>query len=211
MWFVRSKYVESKLLSHLHNQSQLYVIAITSHLLITLPPTTSTFDYVTFWFSLPPEKWKRIKEDNATQIIMWNSQFWFKDGSIVVQAKSTQYCIHESILSLHLNILKDCFRMPQPGGEPTVDGCPMLHMTDSSCGHWTPTLTSLWDLSVRHLVLSNEKNHNWMFMNHPYIWKPIPFEMTSTTIRLGRKYELNRFVNAAIGQLMQAFLRELKA
>ncbi|KDR77419.1 hypothetical protein GALMADRAFT_65536 [Galerina marginata CBS 339.88] len=147
--------------------------------------------------SAHPTKRKRVNEEtdsiaNGVPSIERSSQFWFKDGSIVIQAESTQFRVHHSVLSLHSTVLKDCFQLPQPDGEPTVEGCPVLHLSDSpkDIEHLLSLFYALYDTADFR--------------------KPIPFAITSVTIRLGRKYDLVRFVEDAIGRLNHGFPKTLQ-
>lgn len=59
-------------------------------------------------------------------------QFWYADGNVVLQAESTQFRVHRTLLSLHSVIMKDCFDCPQPVDNETVEGCPVIHLSDSA-------------------------------------------------------------------------------
>ena len=75
-------------------------------------------------------KRRRIDEDDSPSIT--RSELWLADGNLVIQAESTQFRVHRSFLSMHSNILKDCFGIPQPEEQETVEGCPVVHMSDSA-------------------------------------------------------------------------------
>ena len=58
------------------------------------------------------------------------SAIWYDDGSVVVQASSTQFRVHRSILSAHSCVLKD---MPVETEEVMlVERCPILYLSDSA-------------------------------------------------------------------------------
>lgn len=59
-------------------------------------------------------------------------QFWFDDGNIILQSENVQFRIHRSVLSMHSNVMKDCFSYPQPSDGPAVKGCPVVHVSDSA-------------------------------------------------------------------------------
>ncbi len=59
-------------------------------------------------------------------------RFWYADGNVVLQAEETQFRVHRSLLSLHSEIMKDCFECPQPVDDDLVEGCPVIHLTDSA-------------------------------------------------------------------------------
>jgi len=63
------------------------------------------------------------------------STFWFDDGNVILQAENTQFRVHRSLMSLHSNVFKDMFSMPQPTDTMTmrsVDGCPVITLFDKA-------------------------------------------------------------------------------
>jgi hypothetical protein len=56
------------------------------------------------------------------------SEIWYDDGSVVIQANSTQFRVHRSILSAHSSVLKDMV----PNAEELVEGCPIILLSDSA-------------------------------------------------------------------------------
>ena len=56
------------------------------------------------------------------------SAIWYDDGSIVIQAGSTQFRVHRSILWANSPVLKDML----PVDEELVEGCPILRLSDSA-------------------------------------------------------------------------------
>jgi hypothetical protein len=77
----------------------------------------------------PSAKRKRTDEDDGSGRIT-RSKIWFADGNLVIQAESTQFRVHGSVLSMHSSVLKDCFAIPQPTEQESVEGCPLVHMPD---------------------------------------------------------------------------------
>jgi len=75
-------------------------------------------------------KRQRTDEDGSPSVT--RSELWLADGNLVIQAESTQFRVHRSILSMHSNILNDCFGIPQPEEQETVEGCPIIHVSDSA-------------------------------------------------------------------------------
>ena len=63
---------------------------------------------------------------------------WFDDGSIVLQAESTQFRVYRGILAANSPVFKDMFSLPQPNGEELVEGCPVVTLHDSAVdmGHF---------------------------------------------------------------------------
>lgn len=83
--------------------------------------------------SQPASKRKRDEDGEPSADPLIRSDIWFKDGNVVLQAGGTQYKVHQSILSINSTVFADMFLVPQPtsGGE-TVEGCPLVHLTDSA-------------------------------------------------------------------------------
>jgi hypothetical protein len=85
----------------------------------------------------PPLKRQRrddVQEDTETQPLQ-RSRFWFDDGNVILQAENTQFRVHRSLLSLHSNVFKDMFSMPQPMDTATtlnVEGCPIITLSDKA-------------------------------------------------------------------------------
>lgn len=63
-----------------------------------------------------------------------SSEFWFNDGNVVLQTKTTQYRIHSSLLSIQSSVFEDMFAIPQPeqSAQPLLEGCPVVLVTDSA-------------------------------------------------------------------------------
>ena len=84
----------------------------------------------------PPTKRPRTSESSPSpegiDPVKRSTQLWFDDGNVVVQAESTQFRVHRSVLSLHSQIMKDCFSCPQPADAPMVEDCPVVHLSDSA-------------------------------------------------------------------------------
>jgi len=116
-------------------------------------PSTTTMDAATD--SQPPRKRSRISEideshasglhgDSNPQVTR-STDYWFSDGSIVLQAEWTQFRVHRSTLALYSSVFRDMFEIPQPDNcEPMVDGCVLVHLPDSR-DEITEMLASLYN------------------------------------------------------------------
>ena len=73
-------------------------------------------------------------DDNAnpSSEITRVEEFWLKDGNVILQVESSQFRVHKSVLAMHSNIFKDLFDVPQPEGELLIEGCPVVHLSDSA-------------------------------------------------------------------------------
>jgi hypothetical protein len=69
---------------------------------------------------VPPAKRQRREETPAIPIV--RSKIWYDDGSVVLQAESTQCRVHWSVLVQHSTVFADMRQIPQPPDEPTVEG-----------------------------------------------------------------------------------------
>lgn len=61
--------------------------------------------------------------------------FWFKTGNFVLIANNkVAYRIHGDVLGRKSNVFNDLLdldKVPRPESEDTMDGCPVVHITDS--------------------------------------------------------------------------------
>lgn len=58
------------------------------------------------------------------------SEIWYDDGSVVLRAHSTQFRIHWTILSSS-SFFRDMRGLPQPPDQASVEGCPLIELSDS--------------------------------------------------------------------------------
>ncbi len=61
-----------------------------------------------------------------------DEEIWFDDGNIVVVAGDTAFKLYRGILSSVSPVFKDLFSMPQPETTETMDGCPVVLLSDSA-------------------------------------------------------------------------------
>ncbi|KAJ7821122.1 hypothetical protein B0H14DRAFT_2519490 [Mycena olivaceomarginata] len=73
----------------------------------------------------PPTKRQHIENASITR-----SKVWYKDGSIMLQAESTQFRVHWGVLSQHSDFFADLEGLPQPNDRPTVNGCHIIELQD---------------------------------------------------------------------------------
>ncbi|KAJ7741497.1 hypothetical protein B0H14DRAFT_2989372 [Mycena olivaceomarginata] len=74
----------------------------------------------------PPTKRQRTEDASITR-----SKVWYKDGSVVLQAESTQFRVHWGVLSGNSTFFRGLEDLPQPSDQPTVDGCPIVELPDA--------------------------------------------------------------------------------
>ena len=58
------------------------------------------------------------------------SDFWFRDGNIVVIAGSAAFKVHRGQLERHSEIFRDLFSIPQPLEQDMIDGCSYVELPD---------------------------------------------------------------------------------
>jgi hypothetical protein len=79
-----------------------------------------------------PTKRSRTDASNAEPPTPERGDPWLDDGNIVLQAGSEQFRVLRSILSASSSIFSDMFSIPQPVDEKLVDGCPVVHVSDTA-------------------------------------------------------------------------------
>ncbi|KAJ7200045.1 hypothetical protein B0H12DRAFT_554556 [Mycena haematopus] len=121
---------------------------------------------------------KRQRTENAP---ITRSEPWNNDGSVVLQAANRQFRVHWSVLARHSSVFRDMQGLPQPPGEPTVDGCPVVELSDDpddvACLPYTLTL--------------------------PFIQrqKATSLSLVGALIRLGRKYDFKDLLDSVVACL----------
>ncbi|KAF7307665.1 BTB domain-containing protein [Mycena kentingensis (nom. inval.)] len=109
------------------------------------------------------------------------SSLWHQDGSVVLQAASTQFRVHWSVLSLHSGFFKEMQTLPQPPGSVLVENCHVVELHD------TPN-------DVQHLL---EALYDPTLFGQPML----PFASIAGIIRLSRKYDFQNLLQTAARRL----------
>lgn len=91
---------------------------------------------------------KVMYTSNAMAISQPSSErgiIWYNDGNIVIQASSTLFRVHCSVLAHNSEVLRDMFLMPQPPcvDEGDVEGCPVVQMHDR-VEDWIHVLSAMY-------------------------------------------------------------------
>lgn len=60
------------------------------------------------------------------------SDIWYHDGSIIIEAERTQFRVHQTVLAQHSAFFQGMLTVPQPKGEPMLEGCPIVPLTDTA-------------------------------------------------------------------------------
>lgn len=75
---------------------------------------------------------KRRKRDDEIQ---QHGLLWFEDGNVILITEDrVGFKLHKSVLSLHSDLFKDMFILPQPVESAEMDGCFVVHLQDASSG-----------------------------------------------------------------------------
>ncbi|KAF8989031.1 hypothetical protein BDQ17DRAFT_1393350 [Cyathus striatus] len=136
----------------------------------------------------PPQKRKRtntMQLKRSSSPPSNRSHLWFDDGSVILQAEATLFKVHRTVLSRHSSVFRDMFSVPQPYDEPTLDGCPLVHLSDSAS-----------DIAELLEVLY-DKSYN--------VREAVPFPTLAAMLRLGRKYDFEHLRDEALIRLTSEF------
>jgi hypothetical protein len=74
----------------------------------------------------------RTKVSNAETRIPERGDPWLDDGNVILQAGSKQFRVHRSILSASSSIFKDMFTLSSPSDGVLVEGCHVVHLSDTA-------------------------------------------------------------------------------
>ena len=90
----------------------------------------------------------RVEDDEKPSIPVTctrESDLWYDDGNIVIQAETTQFRVFKGVLAPLSDIFKDMFSIPfpQPPSVEVVDGCPVVRVYDSA-RDWTYILRAIF-------------------------------------------------------------------
>ncbi|GLB45507.1 putative protein with domain of unknown function (DUF4646) [Lyophyllum shimeji] len=123
---------------------------------------------------------QRIEETPAEASIT-RSEIWFTDGNIVIEAERAQFRVHRGVLAKQSDVFKGLFDIPTPRGDPTVEGCPIVQVSDTA-QDWEHLLNVLY---------------NWI----AYSSGALPVPILSAMIRLGHKYDLLLVLKEAVSRV----------
>ena len=135
---------------------------------------------------------------------------WFADGSIILQAETTRFRVHTSVLARKSQFFRDLFSLPQPqcasssssspkevtrldrsSLDSTVDGCPLLVLHDSA-EDLANLLVAFYDGAT---FGDNDRED---------------FQVVSGILRLATKYAIDSLREEAIAHLSVAWPMSLK-
>ncbi|KAJ7645667.1 hypothetical protein DFH06DRAFT_1476892 [Mycena polygramma] len=132
---------------------------------------------------------KRQRTGSAASPETIRSKIWYDDGSVILQAESTQCRVHWTVLAQSSPFFANLRGLPQPPDEPRVEGCPVVRLSDSS-------------EDVEHLL---QTLYDPLFDSA----EQLTFPVVAAIVRLGRKYDFDRLLTAAVARLTATFPRTL--
>ncbi|KZP30901.1 hypothetical protein FIBSPDRAFT_814333 [Athelia psychrophila] len=111
------------------------------------------------------------------------SDIWYEDVNVILQAGSTQFKVHRSILAENSTVFKDMFSFPQPpsANQELLEGCQIVRLSDTA-------------EEVRHAAPG----------------KPLPLPILSAFFFLGRKYGIRTLFIEAQERLYKEFPLDLE-
>lgn len=135
----------------------------------------------------PTKRRKTSNEEDANGVISpIQSDIWFDDGSVILQAESTQFRVHRTMLARHSSVFRDIFHGPQPHDESLIEGCPIIPLSDSA-----------EDIRLALIALYDGGGYHSR--------RALRFPVVAAMLRIGKKYKLNHLHDEAITRLQSEF------
>ncbi|KAF7337335.1 hypothetical protein MSAN_02259000 [Mycena sanguinolenta] len=66
------------------------------------------------------------------QDLICEESLWFPDGTLVLRAETHLFRVFPGILAAKSGVFEDMLAFPQPQKGESYDGCPLVHLSDSS-------------------------------------------------------------------------------
>ncbi|KAF7297728.1 BTB domain-containing protein [Mycena kentingensis (nom. inval.)] len=82
-----------------------------------------------------PAKRPRADEPAPENPITRTPDYWFEDGSIVLQVESTQFRVAKTLLAKHSSVFRDMLSLPSTE-DSLVEGCPVVVLPGDSTADW---------------------------------------------------------------------------
>ncbi|KAI1795341.1 hypothetical protein LXA43DRAFT_882228 [Ganoderma leucocontextum] len=79
-----------------------------------------------------PSKRPRTAADDAVRdILQHHEEFWLNDGNIVLVARNIAFRVYCGLLVTQSTVFADMFASSSPNSDETIEGCPVVHISDS--------------------------------------------------------------------------------
>ncbi|OSC97833.1 hypothetical protein PYCCODRAFT_1376304 [Trametes coccinea BRFM310] len=121
-----------------------------------------------------------------------DADFWFEDGSLIIVAAKTGFCIHKSVLARLSPVFGDLFLVAEPD-DVSASGLPVVEVSDSAD-------------DFKYLLHMAYDGRKYLQDMEPHI----PFAVLSAVMRMGDKYEIEDFVDEPARYLGHRFLTDFQ-
>ncbi|KAF7297672.1 BTB domain-containing protein [Mycena kentingensis (nom. inval.)] len=125
-------------------------------------------------------------DDEVETPITRSPDFWFDDGSVVLQVESTQFRVAKSMLAMHSTGFRDMFMLPLSEDQPTVEGCPLVVLAGDTAEDWG------------HLLGA-------MYAKNCYFVGPEPISILAALLRLSKKYDIPVYRGEALARFKREY------
>ncbi|KAI0355243.1 hypothetical protein OH77DRAFT_354435 [Trametes cingulata] len=126
-----------------------------------------------------------------------DEDLWFSSGNITIIAGGrVAFRVYQGVLSQRSEAFRGLFELPPPPDSEKMDGCPVVHLSDSPS-----------DLKPLLLVIYCRKNYFYK-RDEPI---PIPFHTLASLIRMSHKYGVQDVYNTALARLKKYYTSDLQA
>ncbi|KAH9937911.1 uncharacterized protein BXZ73DRAFT_100126 [Epithele typhae] len=114
---------------------------------------------------------------------------WYKDGTIVIIAGTTAFCVHSSVLEAVSSVFGDMLNLHREGEYETMEGCVVVRVTDSEIdmSHFLRVMFRPGYDSLAHET------------------EPIAFSALASFLRMAHKYDVEKGVAVAVDRLSRRF------
>ncbi|TFK89934.1 hypothetical protein K466DRAFT_544304 [Polyporus arcularius HHB13444] len=151
----------------------------------------------------PPRKCPRVQEGAtatddalADTDLTRDGEFWFDDGSVVLIAGKVAFKIYRGLLAAQSPIFADMFATAGPSADQSLEGCPVVHLSDSA-------------EDVRHFLMALlSKTQRSFFQTAQEVRFPIA--QLSALVRLSHKYQVEDLQTQALSALRMYFTDSLE-
>ena len=155
-----------------------------------------------------------MMDDLSTNDDSTNSEVdvWFDDGTLIIQAGEKSFRVYRGILSRASSVFRDMLSLAVTDGDEVIDGCPVVHVSDSAAD-MSFFIRSLHDTEcVVHCFLALLDRHliQWRrFFMPPNSTRPT-FAVTAGILRLSTKYDVPFLRRRALHHLSIVYPISLK-
>ncbi|KZT24243.1 hypothetical protein NEOLEDRAFT_1068017 [Neolentinus lepideus HHB14362 ss-1] len=117
-----------------------------------------------------------VPKDGVTK----SQDLWFDDGNIVLQAESTVFKVHRTVLALNSTVFRDMFGVAHPEDGEQLADCPLVDVLDKSDDMW---------LFLKAMYTPG------------YCETVVDFPQVASMLRLASKYDVKYFRTLSVAKL----------